>query len=246
MTAKNPLDGYDYTADVPLGTPLLVEGQDGRVWRLSRKGVRYHSDVSTRLHGAAPARAPADVAASTRIRAVLESCLGAGELPADAGGPVARWVDAPRQRGSLASTPELTLHAGGWVRAWVPVYDDAPRTGARQLGARELAALQRDLGVAPRGARLPVVTVRERTVLVAADHPMAQAASALPGARATLTRRVCADAPDYTAALATPGARLTFDGGPVLVPAAGTAWEVPVTAWRSLQPAAPSTDSTPA
>ncbi|HET9554326.1 MAG TPA: hypothetical protein VFP50_15295 [Anaeromyxobacteraceae bacterium] len=230
---KHPLDGYDFTADVPAGTPLLVQGQDGRVWRLARKGVRYHSDVSTRLHGARPARAPASVAASTRIRALLESCLGAGDLPAGVGAPVAVWRDAPHAPGSLASTPELALHADGWVRGVVPVHDDAPRTGARQLGARELAALQRDLAASPRGVRLPVVSVRERTVRVEANDPRAQMASALPGARATQTRRVYATESDYTTALSTPGARRTFDGGPVDVPIAGTAWDVPVTAWRA-------------
>ena len=157
------LDGYDYTADVPPGTPLLVQGSDGRYWRLSRKGIRYHEDVRSLLHGAAPARPPKEVAASDRIRAALVATLSAGgELPPGDARPAQKWQDAPRAAGSTAPTDSLELYAGRWVRACRPVYDDMPRTGARQLTAREWAALEADIAIAPRGVRLPRVEVRER------------------------------------------------------------------------------------
>ena len=160
------LDGYDYTADVPPGTPLLVQSADGRVWRLSRRGVRYHEDVRSLLHGAAPARPPKDVAASARIRALLEALIeGGGELPATAE-PLSRWRDAPISAGSMASTDSLSLYPDRWVRACKPVYDDLPRTGVQQLTAREWAALEADIAIAPRGVRLPRVEVRERPTCI--------------------------------------------------------------------------------
>lgn len=182
-TKKNPLDGYDYTADVPRGTPLLVCDHHGQAWRLARRGVRYHSDVTTLLHGARQARAPKEVAASDRIRAIADATYGRGELPAGIGQPIARWIDAPRVAGSMAATPIVEVYADRWIRAVAPVYDDAARVGARQLSAREWAALERDLAVAPRGHRLHAVSVRERSVRIAEDDPRAALASTVPGAR---------------------------------------------------------------
>jgi len=233
--AAHPLDGYDYVADVPRGTPLLVEGYDGCIWRLTRKGIRYHSDVSTSLHGARPARAPAPVAASARIRALIDAViLGGGELPEGAV-RLYTWRDAPSAPGSLAPTPTLTRYEGGWVRASRPAYDDAPRTGARHLSAREEAACACDIALALRGVRLPRVEVRERVVRIEADDPRIDAARLLPGARAWQTTRTWpGDGAAYAAALMAPQARLTFSGGPVDVPLAGTAWDVPVRAWRAL------------
>ena len=230
------LDGYDYVADVPRGTPLLVESGDGRVWRLARKGIRYHSDVLTSLHGARPARAPAPVAASARIRALIDAViLGGGELPEGAEPPRTVWRDAPGSPGSLAPTATLAVYADGWICASRPVYDDAPRTGARHLDPREAKALARDIERAPRGVRLQCVAVRERMVRVEADDPRIEAALLLPGARAWQTTRTWpGDAAAYAVALAAPQARLAFDGGPVDVPVPGTAWDVPLAAWRAL------------
>jgi len=231
------LDGYDYVADVPRGTPLLVEGYDGRIWRLTRKGIRYHADVPTLLHGARPARAPAPIAASMRIRALLDAAiLSGGELPEGmTRSPSTVWRDAPVSPGSLAPTATLALYEGGWVRASRPVYDDAPRSGARHLSAREAKALARDIERAPRGTRLQCVAVRERMVRVEADHRRIEAAMRLPGARAWQTTRTWpGDAAAYAVALAAPQARLAFEGGPVDVPVPGTAWDVPLAAWRAL------------
>ena len=230
------LDGYDYVADVPRGTPLLVESADGRVWRLTHKGIRYHSDVSTSLHGARPARAPAPVAASARIRALLDAViLGGGELPEGVAQPLTVWRDAPSAPGSLAPTPTLAVYADGWVRGSRPIYDDAPRSGARHLSAREAKALARDIERAPRGTRLQCAAVRERMVRVEADDPRIEAAMRLPGARAWQTTRTWpGDAAAYAVALAAPQARLAFEGGPVDVPVPGTAWDVPLAAWRAL------------
>jgi hypothetical protein len=232
---RNPLDGYDYVAEVPRGTPLLVESHDGRIWRLSRHGVRYHGDVSTRLHGARPARAPAAVAASCRIRAVLTATLGAGGAR-PAGGSIAVWRDVPHVAGSRASCAELSVYPGGWVCAWAPVYDDAPRVGCRQLRASESARLTRDLALAPRAVRLPYVTVTERHVEIrpeSHDAATVALAASLPEAKATNACAVYACDPEYTAALLAPGARETFKGGPVWVPMEGTGWHVPCTIWRA-------------
>jgi hypothetical protein len=232
MAKKHPLDGYDYTATVPRGTPLVVSSPDGRVWRLARKGVRYHEDASTLIHGARAARAPAPVAASDRIRAILDSVLLAGgDLPADAGQPIATWGDAPHVAGSLAPTASLAVYADRWVRAVRPVYDDAPRVGARQVSTKEQAALMRDLAAAPRGVRLPTVQVSERTVRIEADDPRVSLAATLPGARPVLSRLLWPRDAGYADALAAPGACLV-SGGAVDVPDADTAWCVPVTAWR--------------
>jgi hypothetical protein len=191
MKKKHPLDGCDFVADVPRGTPLLVQGHDGRVWRLTRKGVRYHEDAATLLHGARPARAPAPVAASDRIRVILQSTRG-GQLPAGIGEATAVWHDAPRTQGSTADTGTLWVYpvpvGGCWVRAFIPFYDEAPRGGARQLTPRESAQLARDLALAPRGVRLPTVRVEERTVKI---HPATHSAADV--ARAPVLKWLCRD-----------------------------------------------------
>jgi hypothetical protein len=221
---RHPLDGYDYTATVMPGTPLVVRSLDGRTWRLARKGIRYHSDCATRIYGARQIRAPKEVAASDRIRTLLESLLGAGELPEGIGQPVTRWDDAPDCPGSMAAMPSLTLYADRWVRALVPVYDDAPRTGARQLSQREARDLAKDMAIAPHGVRLQSVSVRERTVRVEGSHPLAARCAHIPAARPHASHRVYQGEPGYTGT----------DGLPIVVPEPGTGWDVPVTAWRAL------------
>lgn len=193
-TKKHPLDGYDYMADVPPGTPLLVTCR-GEVWRLARRGIRYHSDVSTRLHGAKRARAPREFAASERLRAVINDVLRTGRdsMPDSVPDPnPVRWTD--QRPGSYAQRSYLELHHGGVARAVEPIYDDAPRVAWRELTARELRRVQADLAIAPQGVHLPHVLVRERT------------------------KQVGPDSPRYEAACAAPGARPMFAGGPVEVP----------------------------
>ena len=101
-TKKHPLDGYDYTAVVPRGTPLVVRDHQGRVWRIAKRGIRYHGDVDTLLHGAKPAKAPKQVAASDRIRAILEATLGAAETRPEGIAQVTEWRDAPSRRVSTS------------------------------------------------------------------------------------------------------------------------------------------------
>ena len=232
---KYPLDGYDFVAEVPRGIPLVIADHQGQTWRIARKGVRYHEDVPTLLHGARSCRPPPAVAATDRIRAIAEAILaGGGELPAGTGPATSTWRDAPRVVGSMASTLMLSTH-GGWACAFLPVYDDAPRSGARRLTARETDALARDLATAPVAVRLPPFTVRERNVRIEAADPRIALARATQGASPLNARRVHPrDADAYAAALAA-GARVLYAGGPCEVPDPGTAWTVPVTAWRAAQ-----------
>jgi len=242
---RHPLDGYDYTADVPAGTPLLVQDDAGRVWRLARRGVRYHSDVRTRLHGARPARAPKEFAASQELREIIAAVLRNGTqepgsragtpetqaaLPEDAHEVTARWSD--QQPGSHASRPYLEIR-GTILRAVQPNYDDAPTMAWRRATAAELRRVQRALAITPRGVHLPRVQIRERHVQIRGDDDRAALAATIPGATPTRATRIYRIEPGYAEALGRPDARLTFDGGPVEIPEPGTAWRVPITAWRA-------------
>ena len=231
---KHPLDGYDFTADVPPGTPLLVSDYSGKVWRLAKRGVRYHADCN-RLHGAKPARAPAAVAATSRIRKLAEEILKCGTYNPSPAEIKYTWTDAPSYSGSMASTLSLTVTEAGYATARLPVYDDAPRVASRQLTPAEFKKLAADLEKAPKAVRLQEVSIRERTVTIEKDDPRLEVAKTLPGARPFISHQVFASQDGYAEALTTPGARLAFMGGPVTVPDPNTSWDVPVTVWRAHQ-----------
>ena len=230
------MDGYDYIATVPRGTSLLVESSrssSGRVWQLARDGVPCNADGNMLLHGARPARVPDDVAASRRIHTELKMTLwGSEKMPSEVVNPIAIWHDAPHVRGSFVSMAELHVYADGWIRAIRTVRDDVPRIGTHFLRARELRALIHDIERAPRCVSLPRVEVRERVVRIEADDPRIDVARTIPGARPCSITRVYAGEEGCTAAVRTIGARLLGSGGPVAIPSPGSAWEVPVTAWR--------------
>lgn len=245
---KHPLDGYDFRAVVPRGTPLLVVDEQGAVWRLTRKGVRYHHDVRSLLHGARRAKAPPPWAASLRLRALIERVLregdhepgsrgGSGEGTACPAGPRTRWTD--QQPGSYGSRPWLEVGDDGVVRAVRPVYDDSPVVAWMRLSAAELRRVRKDLALAPVGVHLPVVHITERTVQVDGSHPLAAQMATIPGARPLDVDYIRPSLPGgpgwreaITARAAALGGRVV--GASIAVPRQGTGWEVPITAWRRL------------
>jgi len=185
QTKKHPLDGYDHTATVPRGTPLVVSDRVGATWKLSKKGIRFHADDPSVIRGAKPCRPPVEFAASRALRAVRDDVLRSGDrgpVPAAAAGTSTTvWTD--RVPGRHDVNPRLEVRSDGVFVAVRPVYDDAPTVAWRRATPAESKAVAEALAVAPEGAHLPVVDVRERTVRVDRDDARHEAAAALPGAR---------------------------------------------------------------
>ncbi len=117
----------------------LVADLSGEVYRLTTIGFSYHEDVSSRIYGAAKARAPKEYTATRALRKVIEDTLrngthtpgsrglafdAAGEAPPPAKGTEWKsWKDG--KMGSLASFPYIEVY-DDIVYAVRPNYDDSP------------------------------------------------------------------------------------------------------------------------
>lgn len=118
---------------------MLVADLSGNVYKLTTIGFSYHEDVSSRIYGAAKARAPKEYTATRGLRKVIEDTLrngthapGSRGLAFDATGevpPTARgtewksWKDG--KQGSLATFPWIEVY-DDIVYAVRPNYDDSP------------------------------------------------------------------------------------------------------------------------
>lgn len=119
-----------------------------QAFRVTRGGRRYHEDVDSLLYPVVACRTPAPLAATLRLREIIDGVLRSGThepgsrglrvvegklepgepCPAYPGDTADRsddlsWSDG--RPGSLASFPELAVR-GDYLRAVRPNYDDAP------------------------------------------------------------------------------------------------------------------------
>jgi hypothetical protein len=162
----------------------LVQDYEGRTWKLTRGGRRYHEDVRTMLYPAMPARASKDFAASQLIRQAIDRVLREGThepgsrglhvvdgklepgkpCPVPAQNSPTHWQDA--RPSSLATFPSIEV-CGRILRAVRPNYDDAPSVAwidDAKLARAVMAAIE----ASPKPVWLPQVTVRLRGAAAAA------------------------------------------------------------------------------
>lgn len=116
---------------------LVVDYDDGRVWRVVTYGICYHEDVASCIYGVKPARAPREYTATRTLReAIGRVCSTGTQEPGsragdesqrprpDTGAKIAEWRDG--RPDSLASFPYVQIYPGGVIRAVRPIYDDSP------------------------------------------------------------------------------------------------------------------------
>lgn len=173
----------------------MVQDAQGNVFRLAKKGRRYHSDASTRLHDAKRIRPPPAVAASRRLREVIADVLATGTHTPESRGAPGRtdiadipegswqtWKDDEPE--SYARRPYLhVFDDDNIVVAVRPIYDDAPVIAWKRLSKAAMRKVRADVKRAPQGVHLRRVNVQEKTTRVMPGAPGFELAATVPGAR---------------------------------------------------------------
>lgn len=150
----------------------LVRATDGKVYRVTTIGFRYHEDVSNRLYGLEPARAPKEYKATEDMRQLIDYILAHGtqERGSRSGKPEtqrdmpsskreAEWHDG--KPNSYASFPSVILYEGNYLKAVRPNYDDASTVAWIQ--SEKLAKQFREANaISPRPFYVQEATVRRR------------------------------------------------------------------------------------